>query len=88
MPALVTSPMIEPLVPPFPSCSVPCWISQLVVAVPLPVSIQVLAPVFWKVSKFRYWAAAPMAETSKLPSAVPPRRRMSLVPSALPTIFP
>ncbi len=69
--------------------SVPWLIVQGVTALVEPVSVQMLVPAFSNVSKFRYCAAAPMADVSKLLSAAPPSRRISLVPlpaTTLPTI--
>jgi len=58
MPLLTTSPVIEPLVPPLPSWSVPPAIVQFSALVP--VTAQVLVPSLRNSSKSRYCCAPPI----------------------------
>ena len=44
----------------------------------LPVRVQVLLPVFWKMPKPWYCAARPICETSKLAAPLPPSRNVSV----------
>ena len=52
----------------------------------LPVKVQVLLPVFWKMPKPWYCAARPIVETSKLAAPLPPSRSVSVALNA--TTFP
>ena len=76
----ITLPMIEPLVPPLPSCKVPPLIVQGVAVVPVPIKLQVLLPAFAKMPKPWYWE--PICETSKVALLAPPSRKISAVLNA------
>ena len=57
-------------------------IAQASAAALVPVKVQVLLPVFWKLPKPWYWALAPICDTSKLAFVVPPSRNVSAVLNA------
>ena len=68
---------------------VPALIAQDSAAALVPVKVQVLLPVLWKLSKPWYCALAPICATSKLALLVPPSRSVSAVLNAttLPTML-
>src|SRR5882757_694250 len=76
----VSAPDVSPRLPSVLTLSVPPATVQGVTAPVVPVSVQVLAPVFSNAPKPRYWAAGPIADTSKLALVPPPpSARVSVV---------
>ena len=65
------------------TASVPPLMAHEVTVLVVPVSVQVLVPVFWKMPKPWYCAVAPICETSKLAFVVPPSASVSAVLNAM-----
>src|SRR5690349_5942773 len=68
---MVSAPDASPRLPSWLTWSVPLIVHG-VTPVVVPVSVQTPVPLAWKPAKFRYWAAAPIADTSKLELVLPP----------------
>src|SRR5262249_53391077 len=75
VPPLLTV-MVELAIEPF-TISMPALTVQGIAAELVPVSVQVLAPVFWNAPKPWYCALDPICETSKLAFVVPPSASVS-----------
>src|SRR3954471_16473120 len=75
-PLKVSAPVLAPRLPSDEIDRVPWLMLQGVTCVVVPVSVQVEVPVFTKLAKPWYCAAAPILETSKLALVAPPSRNV------------
>ena len=85
-PLKVSAPAASPSAPSLETASVPPRSCQGVSAVVVPVSVQVLLPVFSKMLKF--WYCEPIVEASNVSSSSPPSRKVSLAECAFATTLP